>query len=71
MNKKNKKVVDKTKEKVYNKTIKEREEHKMNFKTFAEAKAYAEEQRTLGFGAYVEEFYDFNGRFFSVITWEK
>ena len=39
------------------------------FRTYNEAKKYAEEIKNNGLKSYIEEFYDFNGNFYTVLVW--
>lgn len=40
-----------------------------DFRNCNDAKKYAEEVRNNGFKCYIEEFYDFNGKFYTVLVW--
>lgn len=40
------------------------------FVRFEDAVQYAKEMRLKGYGAYVEEMYNFDGKYYAVITWK-
>ena len=40
-----------------------------NFRNYEEAMEFRAEKKAEGFHAYVEQFYDFNGAFYSVLYW--
>lgn len=40
-----------------------------DFRNYNEAKKYADEIRNNGLKSYIEEFYDFDGRFYTVLVW--
>ena len=40
-----------------------------DFRNYNEAKKYAEEIKRKGLKSYIEEFYDFSGRFYTVLVW--
>ena len=39
------------------------------FKNYNEAKKYAEKIKNNGLKSYIQEFYDFNGKFYTVLVW--
>ena len=39
------------------------------FRNYNEAKKYSEEIKKNGLKSYIEEFYDFNGTFYTVLVW--
>lgn len=42
-----------------------------DFKNFDEAMEYAKNMRSSGFKAHIEEFYNYDGIFYTVLVWEK
>lgn len=41
-----------------------------NFKSYKSAKAFRDAMVAQGYRAWIEEFYDYDGRFYSVLFWE-
>ena len=39
------------------------------FRNYNEAKKYAKEIKNNGLKSYIEEFYDLNGKFYTVLVW--
>ena len=40
-----------------------------DFRNYNEAKKYADEIRNNGLKSYIEKFYDFDGKFYTVLVW--
>ena len=40
-----------------------------DFRNYNEAKKYADEIRNNGLKVYIEEFYDFDGKYYTVLVW--
>jgi len=41
-----------------------------DFRDYECAVSYARDMKSAGYRAYIEEFYDFDGRYYTVLVWE-